>query len=133
MKASEIIKNKLEANKGHASVRLLNGGLAFVALQSDGRTFVCDKLPTQHMGLIVFDIIEDFLRDNGGKAPKGGARGSRVGEGKCTEDTVMYAVATKYYGLKKGEGSFDPVFVIAAIMDWAGVARNERGYLRLAK
>ena len=26
---------------------------------------------------------------------------------------------------------FDPVFVLAAILDWAGIVRNERGYLEL--
>ena len=131
MKASEIIKNKLEENQGRASIRLLNGGLTVLALQSDGRTFVCDKLPAQHMGLMVFDIIEDFLKQHGGKAPKGCARGYRVGEGLCGEDTVIYAVATKYYGKNMGEGSFDPVFVLAAIMEWAGIAKNGRGYLEL--
>lgn len=26
---------------------------------------------------------------------------------------------------------FDPVFVLAAVLDWAGIAHNERGYLTL--
>ncbi len=26
---------------------------------------------------------------------------------------------------------FDPVFVLAAVLDWADIARNERGYLTL--
>jgi hypothetical protein len=43
----------------------------------------------------------------------------------------MYAIATEYYGKEEGESSFDPLFVIAAILDWAGIARNERGYMEL--
>ena len=30
-----------------------------------------------------------------------------------------------------GKYVFDPVFVLASVLDWAGIARNERGYLTL--
>lgn len=43
----------------------------------------------------------------------------------------MYEIATKYYGKVDGNSSFDPLFVIAAILDWAKIARNCRGYLEL--
>ena len=32
---------------------------------------------------------------------------------------------------KEGMSVFDPVFVLSAILDWAGIAHNERGYLEL--
>lgn len=49
----------------------------------------------------------------------------------CAKGTVMYEIATKYYGKVDGNSSFDPLFVIAAILDWANIARNCRGYLEL--
>ena len=32
-------------------------------------------------------------------------------------------------GHKIGESVLDPVFAIAAIMDWAGIVHNNRGYI----
>ena len=37
----------------------------------------------------------------------------------------------EYAGKKEGMSVFDPVFVLSAILDWAGTAHNERGYLEL--
>lgn len=79
----------------------------------------------------IFDIVVDFLRNNGGMASKGSDRNSKVGIGKCTSNTVCYCIATKYYGHKAGESTFVPVFIIAAILDMAGICENARGYLRL--
>lgn len=43
----------------------------------------------------------------------------------------MYRIATEYYGKAEGESTFDPIFVLAAMLQWAGIAENGRGYLRL--
>lgn len=43
----------------------------------------------------------------------------------------MYVVAKKYYGKEDDESSFDPLFVIASILDWANIVRNKRGYMEL--
>ena len=94
--------------------------------------FVSDKLPYQNVDWSIFDIVVDFLKKQPhGRAVKGGCRSSKVGENKCGKETVMYAIATEYYGKTQGESSFDPLFVIAAILDWAGIATNERGYMEL--
>lgn len=131
MKASELVIKKLRESGGEAWITLLNGDEARVTI--GGRDyFVSDKLPYQNVDWSIFDIVVDFLKKQRyGRAPKGGCRNSKVGEGKCGKDTVMYAIATQYYGKEEGESSFDPLFVIAAILDWAGIARNERGYMEL--
>ena len=36
-----------------------------------------------------------------------------------------------YFKAPVGKYVFDPVFVLASVLDWAGIARNERGYLTL--
>ena len=79
----------------------------------------------------IFDVIVDLLLQSGGKAPKGNGRNFRLGEGNCTEDTVVGALAKNYEGQRIGESVFDPVFVLAAVLDWAGIAHNERGYIEL--
>lgn len=43
----------------------------------------------------------------------------------------MYCVATKYFGCSIGESTFDPIFIIAAVLDWAGVAYNKVGSITL--
>lgn len=131
MKASELIIKKLNGAGGETWVTLLNGDETRVTL--GGRDyFISDKLPNQNVDLSIFDIVVNFLKKQPrGRAIKGGCRGSKVGENKCSRDTVMYAIATEYYGKEEGESSFDPLFVIAAILDWAGIARNKRGYMEL--
>ena len=52
--------------------------------------------------------------------------------GKCTEDTVVGTIAVRYFGKKLGESTYDPVFILAAMLEWAGVAHNLRGYVQLA-
>jgi hypothetical protein len=71
------------------------------------------------------------LKNNGGEAPKGLGRSDRVGYGKCGPETVMYQIATQYYDKEIGESTFDPLFVLAAMLEWAGIAENGWGYLRL--
>ena len=132
-KASDIIKNKLFDNGGSVSITLPKGGSCYVAIAENGNSFVSDKLPAQTVSFSIFDIIVDFLKVSGGKAPKGMGRNYRVGFGKCDSETVMYQIATQYYGKKAGESTFDPLFVLAAMLEWAEIAENGWGYLKLIK
>ena len=130
-KASDIVKNKLYDNNGMVVIELPKGGICRVSISSNGDSFESDKLGNQIIDFSVFDIIVDFLKSSGGKAPKGMGRNDRVGYGKCGKGTVMYQIATQYYGKKLGESTFDPLFVLAAMLEWAGIAENGWGYLRL--
>ena len=40
-------------------------------------------------------------------------------------------IATYYAKKEYGESVFDPVFVLAAVLDWADIANNERGEIVL--
>lgn len=132
-KASDVVRAKLYDCKGIATVTLQRGEVCGIRAENNGMAFSSDKLPGQIIDLSVFDIIVDFLKENGGKAPKGMARGKdcKVGYGKCTPDTVAWTVATKYYQKGDGESSFDPIFVLAAVLEWAGIAKNGYGYIQL--
>lgn len=132
MKTSEIIRNMFMQSAGSIVVTTLRGKSHVVKLNNDGKSISSETgLGIQQIDLSIFDIVVDFLKENGGIAPKGNGRNSKVGYGKCTYDTVCYCIATKYYGHKVGESTFDPVFIIAAILDMAGICENSRGYLRL--
>lgn len=131
-KASEVIKAKLKEHNGHITVFTLRGLPREVWANSDGKSFICDKLPIKHgYTYDVFDVIVDLLRKQGGHARKGNGRNFRVGEPGCDETTVVGAVAKYYSGKRNGQSVLDPVYVFAAILEWAGIASNERGELVL--
>ena len=131
-KASEIIRAKLKANGGRVIVHTARGLPCEVIASADGHSFTCDKLPiTPPYDFTVFDVIVDLLLANGGRARKGNGRNYRLGEPECDETTVVGAIAYNYAGKKTGNSVFDPVFALAAILDWAGIADNERGELVL--
>lgn len=123
MKASEIIIKKLKDSNNKVTVKLLKGDEAEVVLNDDN-TFSSNKLGTNLLNFSIFDEIVDYLISNGGKAIKGSGR---VKKGELKKDTIMFQIATDYYGKKEDETTFDPLFVVAAILDWAQIA----GYIEL--
>ena len=95
--------------------------------------FISKKLPVKPpYEYKVFDAIVDLLIANGGRARKGNGRNYKLGHPECDENTVVGAVAI-YTGKKPGESVYDPVFVLAAVLEWAGIASNERGELVLTQ
>lgn len=131
-KASDIIKRKLMENNGRVIVRTLQDLPCEIRAASDGVSFLSDKLPlTPPYRYEVFDVIVDLLVSQGGRARKGNGR-KRLGEPECDETTVVGAIGYRYFPKKKyGDSVPDPVFVLAAVLEWAGIANNERGELVL--
>ena len=130
-RASEIIKAKLKEHGGHVTVYTARGLPCEIYAESDGKTFTSDKLPiSPPYEYDVFNVIVDLLLKQGGRARKGNGRNYKLGEAGCEENTVVGAIA-KSRGRKVGDSVFDPVFVMAAILEWAGIAENGRGELIL--
>ena len=129
---SEIIREKILQNGGRAIVQSLTGKPYEIRHCSDGKSFLCDQLPIKPpYTYAVFDVIVDLLERQGGKADKGAGRNAKLGQPRCEETTVVGAIAKYYAGKRDGESVFDPVFAMAAILEWADIAHNERGYLEL--
>lgn len=129
--ASEIIKAKLKDHGGHVTVYTARGLPCEVYAEPDGRTFASDKLPVAvNYDYTVFDDIVELLIQQGGRARKGNGRNYKLGEPGCEENTVVGTIAL-HCGRKPGDSVFDPVFVMAAILEWAGIAENGRGELIL--
>ena len=134
VKASEIIKAKLIENGGRVIVHTARGLPCEIIAHSDGKSFVSKKLPIKPpYEYKVFDIVVDVLLENGGRARKGSGRNYKLGHPECNEKTVVGAIAYNYRGQKQGESVYDPVFVLAAVLEWAGIASNERGELVLTQ
>ena len=131
-KASEIIKAKLKEAGGRVVVHTARGLPCEVIADSDGRSFVSDKLPIKPAYRYeVFDTIVDLLLANEGRARKGNGRNYRLGHPECDETTVVGAIAINYSGKHTGDSVYDPVFVLAAILEWAGLITNGRGEIAL--
>ena len=132
-KASEIIKAKLLDNGGRVIVHTARGLPCEIIAAPDGKSFASKKLPVKTpYEYKVFDAIVDLLIANGGRARKGNGRNYKLGHPECDEKTVVGIVAN-YDGKKLGESVYDPVFVLAAVLEWAGIASNERGELVLTQ
>ena len=130
-RASEIIKAKLKVHGGHVTVYNARGLHCEIYAEADGKTFTSDKLPiSPPYEYDVFNVIVDLLLKQGGCARKGNGRNNKLGEAGCEENTVVGAIA-KSRGRKVGDSIYDPVFVMAAILEWAGIAENGRGELIL--
>ncbi len=127
-KASEIIKAKIKDNGGHVIVYTARELPCHIYAEADGKTFSSDKLQTVTYEYAVFDVIVELLLKQGGRARKGNGRNYKFGDSACDETTVVGAIA-KYNGSEIGDSVYDPVFVIAAILEWAGIAENGRGEL----
>lgn len=132
-RASEIIKAKLLDNGGRVTVFTARGLPCEVWMNTDSISFTSDKLPIKPpYEYRVFDVIVDLLVSQGGRAKKGNGRSYKLGEKNCDKTTVVGAVAMDR-GNSIGDSVFDPVFVFAAILEWAGIAHNERGELILTQ
>lgn len=127
--ASEIIKAKLVENGGHAMIRTFTGELREIQAAPNGKEFLCPQLiPYKYT---IFDAITNLLlKSPGYRAKKGNARNFKLGEPGCEENTVAGAVLV-YMGKKPGESGLDPIFILAAVLEWAGIAVNGRGYIAL--
>ena len=132
-KASDIVKCKLKQNDGKAVVSSLEGKMYEIYALKDGNSFYCEALPDIQWSYSIFDIVTDFLVNQGGKAPKGNARNFKIGEKKCDENTVAGIIGISYFKKHYGESTFDPVFILAAILEWTGIVNNQRGFLELTQ
>jgi hypothetical protein len=130
MNASDIIKRKLKEHGGRAVVTSYSGNEYEVWAEADGYSFGCDALHGNTFDYKIFDCVVDFLKRNGGRARKGTGR-APLGSEKCGLDTVSGVILHDYFGVPIGGSGFDPSFVVAAILDWVGIAKNERGWLIL--
>ena len=133
---AEIVRRKIYENGGSVVIKLLDGKPCRIVASADGRSFTSDKLNKYQIRYeySVFNCIVDLLKNSRNyRAPKGNGHGKedKVGYGKCTEDTIVGTIAIKYLRKEYGASTYDPVFVLAAMLDWAGIAMNQRGFMTL--
>lgn len=132
VKASDIIKNKFMERGGLVNIETASGKI-FEVNANDATIGSETALHKVRYEYIVFDYITDLLMKHGGEARKGAGRNARIGEPNCTDDTIVGMIGKRYYNKQDGEYTFDPVFILVAIMEWAGIVNNKRGYVEFTK
>lgn len=125
------IKQKLNTNGGQALVALYSGDACEIWFDENGKGLVSPKIPPANQLIWeAFDAAVEVVINNGGKAKKGNAQsGAKLGTEKLSMNSVEGYIAHKVHGAQEGETAFGPGFVVCAILDWAEICRNERGYL----
>ncbi len=128
-----IIKEKLNESGGKAVISLFNGDSCEIGFSPNGTGLLSPKIPpANQLRWEAFDAAVEVVVQNGGKAAKGKARtGARLGSDDLPLDSVEGFIASKVHDVQMGETAFGPSFVIAAVLDWAGICHNERGYLTI--
>ncbi|GEM_PF-62379 len=125
----KLIKEKLNENGGQAEIPLIQAGKKIIiGFDSDGIGLVCNKIPVpKQLTWDVFIAVYDILIVNEGELYKGYARTGKLGSERLPIDSLEGYIAYAVHGVEKGGSAFSPGFAIAAILDWVGVLKNERG------
>ncbi|MHB8963875.1 MAG: hypothetical protein ACYC5K_12070 [Saccharofermentanales bacterium] len=127
------IKERFNACGGRASIPLLRGDLCDIGFDTSGKGLISPKIPPAHQLIWeAFEAAVEVVIKNGGKAYKGNAQsGAKLGSEKLPIDSVEGYIAYKVHGAKIGNTAFGPGFVIFAVLDWAGICRNELGRISM--
>ena len=127
------IKEKLNKSDGRASIPLYNGDLCEIGFDLNGKGLVSPKIPVPNqLTWEVFEAAVEVVIQNEGKVIKGKARsGAKLGSDDLPLDSLEGYIAHKVHGVEIGKAAFGPGFVVAAILDWAEVCNNERGFVTI--
>jgi hypothetical protein len=127
------IKEKLNNCGGKTTISLFQGDKCEIAFDTNGKGLFSPKIPpANQLTWEAFNAAVEVVIKNGGKAIKGKARsGAKLGSEDLPLDSIEGYIASKVHGVLEGETAFGPGFVICAILDWAEICKNERGYLTI--
>lgn len=129
------IKEKLNSNRGRSRISLFNGDPCDICYRWDGNGILSPKIPREDQLIWeVFDAAFEVVVKNGGQAIKGKAQiGSKLGSAGLPLNSVEGYIANKVFNIQIGETAFGAGFVIYAVLDWAGICKNENGYIKLKR
>jgi hypothetical protein len=135
MKASEIIIEKLNNEPDSiAKIKQINGNVTNLYFLKEQDTFWSDNLYNvigNGYSFDLFNILEEqSLGFPNKRMPKGNARNNKLGDPNCDINTAVGILGYLFFKKKDGESVLEPMHVIAAVLEWAGIAKNERGFIR---
>lgn len=130
IRAVQKIRDKFKETESSVTVPLLKGGTFTARLVNEG--IEVDNLGTQpFLHWSAFQEAVCVLIRNGGRARRGDAMNSRLGDPDLLLDSIEGHVARVVYGRQPGETVFRRITPIVCILVWAGICRAEPGELVL--
>lgn len=130
--ATKKIKEKLNKMKGQAELPLSNNKTFTICYEEFGNGIHASNLPKGNvLTWSAFTCAIELLQKSNGKAAKGNAMKSKLGEEFLTLDTVEGYVAHKAYGVAPGESVLRRISALSSILEWCGLCKNGYGYLEL--
>ena len=128
----DIIKRRFDEVGNPTQIPLLKGGRSFEAKLSTKGIYV-DNLGNQRfLPWTVFTETVSLLERSGGRAARGDAMKSKLGERFLPINSVEGHIAHVVYGKQKGDIVFRRVTPIACILIWAKICRHEPSELLLS-
>lgn len=124
------LSSRLRASGGRAEVPLLKSGTFHASLVTLG--VEVDNLDTQP--LLPWSVFEEAVRciiACGGRAKRGDAMQSRLGEPRLPLDSIEGHVAAVVYGRNPGDSVFRRITPIACLLIWADICTAAPGELVL--
>ncbi len=126
-----IIKRKFQETGNPAYIEKLKGNGSISAKLSNDGVYV-DNLGNQpFLPWVVFTKTISLLINNDGRAIRGDAMGSKLGDKKLPLNSIEGYVAHTVYNRKIGDSVFRRITPIACILIWVGVCKAGRGELIL--
>ncbi len=127
-----IIKGKFRETSNPILIPLLKEGFFTARLVDAG--IEVDNLSAQpFLPWDVFIETINLLNRKGGRAERGDAVQSRLGDAGLRLDTIEGHIAFVVYGKQVGDSIFRRISPIAAILIWAGICEAEPGELIFAE
>ena len=121
--AIELIKDRF-TNNSPVSIPLLKGGTFTARIVDQG--IEVDNLGNQpFLHWSAFQEAICVLIRNGGRAHRGDAMNSRLGDPNLSIDSIEGHIAHVVYGKQVGESVFRRITPISCILIWAGLCKAE--------
>ena len=129
-KVVKIIRNKFLNAPQPVQIPLQKGGL-FTAKIVHGGIRVDNLGNEPFLPWEVFEKAVMLLDKKGGRAQRGDAMNSKLGDENLPLDSIEGYIALKVYGRDIGDSVFCRISPIAGILTWAGICEAEPGELKL--
>lgn len=135
---SDHLKKLLNEKGGSAKVTMLRGEDMLIWATKEGIRNA--SFPTLICEWHIFDAIVAKARELGGVMYRGDTesqKGKKIGSAEFSVDTIDAFISLKFYGNEVGSSTTRRSTYYAAILDWAGIATNNRsegrgGFIRLS-
>lgn len=126
----QIISSRFTVSGNPAQIPKIRGGI-FTANMTEEGIYVDNLANQPFLPWRVFFETVDLLIKQDGRAPKGDAMKYRLGDLKLSIDSIEGHVAQVVYNKGIGSSVFRRITPIGCILIWAGLCRDDKGYLML--